>query len=175
MTSIFKNIGSDAALALAAKESTFAYHAATHGQSSDCTSKLVSKLFEPKFSLGNTKCEAIVVNVIALMCTDQLYQQSDGINFVAVTIDASKMKEVKLVPIVVLYFLPESGVKVKLLEFKSVPGEIAEIFSKYLHDQNVKALLVCKSNIDLTCTEFYENIKSNVVLLKKVLGIDKYH
>ena len=42
------------------------------------------------------------------------------------------------------------------------------------HEKNVKALLVCESNIDLTCTEFYENIKSNVVLLKKVLGIDKY-
>ena len=39
------------------------------------------------------------------------------------------------------------------------------------HEKNVKALLVCKSNINLTCTEFYENIKSNVVLLKKVLGM----
>ena len=37
-------------------------------------------------------------------------------------------------PIVVRYFLLESGVKVKLLEFKSVPGETAEllILSKYL-------------------------------------------
>ena len=33
------------------------------------------------------------------------------------------MKEVKLVPIVVRYFLPENGVKIKLLEFKSVPGD----------------------------------------------------
>ena len=48
------------------------------------------------------------------------------------TIDASNMKEVKLMPIVVRYFLPESGVKAKLLEFKSVPGETAEILSKYL-------------------------------------------
>ena len=44
-----------------------------------------------------------------------------------------------------------------------------------MHEQNVKALLKCKSNIDLTCTEFYENLKSNVVLLKKVLGTDKYY
>ena len=44
-----------------------------------------------------------------------------------------------------------------------------------MHEQNVKALLMYKSNIDLTYTEFYENIKSNVVLLKKVLGTDKYH
>ena len=43
------------------------------------------------------------------------------------TINASNMKEVKLVPIVVRYFLPESGVKVKLLEFRLVPGETAEI------------------------------------------------
>ena len=43
-----------------------------------------------------------------------------------------------------------------------------------MHEKHVKALLVRKSNIDLTCTEFYENIKSNVVLLKKVLGTDKY-
>ena len=46
------------------------------------------------------------------------------------TIDASNMKEVKLVPIVVRYFLPESGVKVKLME--SVLAETTEILSKYL-------------------------------------------
>ena len=33
----------------------------------------------------------------------------------------------KLVPVVVCYFLPETGVKVKLLEFKSVSGQTAEI------------------------------------------------
>ena len=60
-----------AAPALAVKEATFAYHPATHGQSfksSDCSFKLVSKLLEPKFSLGKTKCEAIVVNVIVPIC-----------------------------------------------------------------------------------------------------------
>ena len=66
------------------------------------------------------------------MCTDELHQELDRINFVSVTIDASNMKAVKLLPIVVCYFLPKSGVKVKLLEFKSVPGETAEILSKYL-------------------------------------------
>ena len=120
---------------MAAKEATFAYHSATHRQSfssSDCTSKLVSKLFEPKFSLGKTKCEAIVVNIIAPMCIEELHQELDQINFVTVSINASSMKEVKLVPIVVCYFLPESGVQVKLLEFKSVPGETAQILSEYL-------------------------------------------
>ncbi|XP_078495454.1 uncharacterized protein LOC144750537 [Ciona intestinalis] len=135
VTSFFKTTGTNAALAIAAKEATFAYHTATHGQSfksSDCTSKLVSKLFEPKFSLGKTKCESIVVNVIAPMSTDELRKELDLVNFVTVTIDASNRKEVKLVPIVVRYFLPETGVKVKLLQFKSVPGETAAILSEYL-------------------------------------------
>ena len=52
------------------------------------------------------------------MCTDELHQELDQINFVPVTIDASNMKEVKLVLIVVRYFLPENYVKVKFLEFK---------------------------------------------------------
>ena len=44
-------------LALAAKEATFVYHTTGHGQgfrSFDRTSKLVSKLFESKFSLPKT-------------------------------------------------------------------------------------------------------------------------
>ena len=137
VTSFFKDVGSAsvATLALAAKEATFAYHTATHGQSFrsfDCTSKLVSKLFERKFSLEKTKCEAIVVKVIAPMCIEELYQELDQINLITVSSDAYNMKEVKLVPIVVRYFLPESGVKVKLLEFKSAPGETSKLLSEYL-------------------------------------------
>ena len=44
-----------------------------------------------------------------------------------------------------------------------------------MHEPNGKALLKCKSAINLTCTEFYENIKSNVMQLKKVIGTDKYY
>ena len=64
------------------------------------------------------------------MCTDKLHRELDRINFVTVTIDASNTKGVK--PIVIRYFLPESGVEVKLLQFKSVLRETAEILSKYL-------------------------------------------
>ena len=44
-----------------------------------------------------------------------------------------------------------------------------------IHGQNVKDFLMCKRNIDLTSTEFYGNLKSNVELLKKMLGTNKYH
>ena len=66
------------------------------------------------------------------MCIEELHQELDQINLITGSIDASNMKEVKLAPIVIRYFLPESGVKIKLLEFKSVPGETAKLLSEYL-------------------------------------------
>ena len=42
-------------------------------------------------------------------------------------------------------------------------------------EQNVKALLICKTNIDWTRSELYEKIKSNTVLMENVLGTDRYH
>ena len=54
VTNFFKAVSSDESLLLTAKEATFAYHTDIYEQSfksSDCTSKLVSKLFEPKFGL----------------------------------------------------------------------------------------------------------------------------
>ena len=38
------------------------------------------------------------------MCIEELHEELDQINFVTVSIDASNMKEVKLVPTVVRYF-----------------------------------------------------------------------
>jgi len=66
------------------------------------------------------------------MFAAELRQELDEANFVSVTIDASNRKEVKIVPVVVRYFLPDVGVKVKLLEFKSLPGETAAILGEKL-------------------------------------------
>lgn len=56
-------------LKLAAEEGTFTYLTVVHNhsfRSMDCTSSLVRKLFErPKYNCARTKCEAIVVNVLA--------------------------------------------------------------------------------------------------------------
>ena len=123
VTNFFKPVNSDSdeSLKLAAKEATFAYHTAIHGQSfkiSDCTSKLISKFFEIKFALARTKCEAGIVNCIAPMVAGDLREELGKANFVTVTIDASNKKEIKLVSVVVGYFVLDIGVKVKLLEFK---------------------------------------------------------
>ncbi|CAG9840706.1 unnamed protein product [Diabrotica balteata] len=53
---------------IAAKEGTFAYHTIRHMhsfRSLDCTSKLISNLFESKFCSARTKSEAIVKNILA--------------------------------------------------------------------------------------------------------------
>ena len=66
------------------------------------------------------------------MVAADLRQELGKANFVTETIDASNRKEIKLVSVVVRYFVPDIGVKVKLLKFKSLPGETAEILSNYL-------------------------------------------
>ena len=131
----FKAAFSDESLLLSAKEVTFAYHTAIHGQSfksSDCTSKLVSKLFEPKFALQRTNYEAVLADCIALMIAAELCQELNKANFISASIDASNRKEIKIVPVVVGCFLPDVGVKVKLLEFKSLGGETAALLSEYV-------------------------------------------
>ena len=70
VTHFFKTAYSDEPLLLAAKEASFAYHAALHGESfksSDCTSNPVSNFFKPKFAIARTKCELMVINCIAPM------------------------------------------------------------------------------------------------------------
>ena len=135
MTNFFKAASSDESLLLAAKKATFAYHTAVHGQffkSSDCTSKLVSKLFEPKFALRRTKCKAVLTNCIAPITAAELRPELNKENFISASIDTSNRKEIKIAPVVVRYFVPDVGVKVKLFEFKSLKGETAAILSEYL-------------------------------------------
>ncbi|CAG9839444.1 unnamed protein product [Diabrotica balteata] len=92
---------------IAAKKGTFAYHTIKHLQSfrsSDCTSKLIVSMFEPKFSAVRTKTEAIVKNVLAQGAQSQLEIDLRKANFVIITIDSSNHREIKVVPLMVRYF-----------------------------------------------------------------------
>ena len=112
VTNFFKAASSDESVLLAAKEATFAYHTAVHGQSfksSDCTSKLLSKLFEPKFVLRRTKCEAVLTNCIAPVIAAELRQELNKTNFISASINISNRKEIEIVPVVVRYFVPDVG------------------------------------------------------------------
>jgi hypothetical protein len=43
-----------------------------------------------------------------------------------------------------------------------------------MNENTVWGLMVCKMNFGLTCNEFYEKIKNNIALLKKVHLAEKY-
>ena len=54
------------------------------------------------------------------MIAAELRQELTKANFILASIDASNRKEIKIVLVVVRYFVRDVGVKVKLLEFKSL-------------------------------------------------------
>ena len=120
---------------LAAVEGTFAYHTICHNhsfRSMDCTSKLLQVAFEPKFTCARTKAEAIILHVFMPYALRTLQSDLEKCSFVSILTDASNHKEVKLFPILVRYIDWDYGVRVKILEFKSLPGETSAIVSNYL-------------------------------------------
>lgn len=93
-------------LSLAAQEATFAYHTAVHNhsfKSMDCTTTIVRKLFNDKFTCSQTKCKAIITNVIAPFATKQILDELKETRFISVLIDSSNHLDKKLVPLVVRY------------------------------------------------------------------------
>jgi|SRR6218665_1878680 len=120
---------------LAAAEGTWAYHTVQHNQSfrsTDCTSKLVQKCFEPKFSSARTKTEAIVCNVLAPYAMEELECDLECTNFVSIFTDSSNHNSIKMFPVLVRYFKLTSGVHVKILEMTNLAGETAVTVSTYL-------------------------------------------
>jgi len=131
----------DKELQLAAKEAAFAYHTAMHDVSfktSDCTSRLVKKLFEPKFASARTKTEAILNNVISPYILEKLLNDLKNATYITIFIDSSNKKDVKLTPVVVRYFTLNDGVNVKLLYF---------ILKKYLVKQvTSSSIIFCRES-----------------------------
>ena len=113
-----KTLLDDGDMLIAAKEATFANHSAVHNisfKTAGCSSKLIAKLFELKFSSAGTKTESIIWHAIVPLAAEELKNDLMEINFVTLTADTSNRKNIKLIPIMVRYFWPEEGVKSKLL------------------------------------------------------------
>ena len=73
----------------------------------------------------------MLTNYIVPMISAKLHPELNKANFVSASITTSNRKDIKIAPLVVCYFVPDVGVKVKLLEFKSLRGKTAPILSKY--------------------------------------------
>ncbi|GBN24906.1 hypothetical protein AVEN_8103-1 [Araneus ventricosus] len=98
------------------------------------------------------------------------------LNYVSVSMDASNRKDIKLVPIVVHYFNPNSGVQIKLLDFKSVAGETSEILTHHLcsvllqNDLNNKVVGFCGENYNTNFGGVKRSGKNVLHRLKNSLG-----
>lgn len=97
---------------------------------SDCASKLFRTCFAiNKFHCARTKCEAITNNVFAPFSKSILKEELAKRHYVCVSTDASNHGNIKMMPVVVRYFIPTEGVRVKLLSFGNEKGETSEIIS----------------------------------------------
>lgn len=122
---------------LAAAEGTWVYHSIQHNysfRSNDCTSKIIQQMFDNKYACARTKSESIVCQVFAPFSEEQLLDHLKNVSFITLCCDASNHKHIKLMPILVRYFLPESGCDLKILELKNVPGETSELISTYINE-----------------------------------------
>lgn len=123
----------EASLALA--ETVFAFHTVVHNQSfrsMDCTSKIIQRQFQKKFSCARTKTEAIIKKVLAPFAISELKQELENVDFISIFSDASNHKDVKLFPTIIRFFSLNSGIVVKILDVVSLPGETSELISTHL-------------------------------------------
>lgn len=109
----------------AALEATWSFHTIKENlpfNSAACTSKLLRGPFGfTKFSLGKTKCAAIVNNVLAPMSDEMIKNELESARFVSIATDASNHGSTKMFPAMVRYFHRDKGVQVcKMLLVLSV-------------------------------------------------------
>lgn len=121
---------------IAACEGVWSYHVIKENHSflsSDCASKLFRTCFElRKFHCARTKCEAIATSVFAPYSRDVLKNDLAKRRYLTLSTDASNHGNVKMMPVVVRYFVPTIGVQVKLLDFTSEKGETSAIITNML-------------------------------------------
>jgi hypothetical protein len=96
----------------------------------DCTIAIVKKLFNDKFRCLQTKCKAIITNVIAPFVTKQTDEKLKEARFISVLIDSSNHFDKKLEPLVIRYYHAEKDVEV--LELVNLGGETSELLFSYV-------------------------------------------
>lgn len=146
---------------IAACEGTWAYHTIKENQSfrsCDCATKIFRSCFHMlKFTCSHTKCAAIVTNVLAPYALETLKSDLNETRFVSLLTDGSNHGNIKMMPVLVRFFKPTIGLKVKILNFTSQKGETSAIITELLNSTveawNLKNKFVCFS-ADNTNTNF---------------------
>lgn len=117
-------------LEISAMEGAWAFHVVKENhsfRSADCASQLFKRCFGiDKFSCSRTKCTAIITHVFAPLSVDAVKNELNMVNHISVYTDASNHGAIKLFPVVVRYFVPFVGVRVRLLNVVSEAGETSD-------------------------------------------------
>ena len=117
----------------AAAEGTWAFHTVKHQQSflsNDCTSHLFKTLFPDsdiakKFASARTKTKSIITGVLGPYAQKILLSELGKQPF-SVSVDASNHSKLKLFPLVIKFFNAKVGVRVRLLNLRSMPNETSQ-------------------------------------------------
>lgn len=84
------------------------------------------------FHCARTKTEAIVTNVFAPIAENMVKEELLKTRFVTLSTDASNHGNIKMMPVVVRYFIPTIGVRVKMLELSSEKNETSETIANLI-------------------------------------------
>jgi hypothetical protein len=57
----------------------------------------------------------------------QILEELETVKYISVMVDASNHESLKLVPVLVWYFIPRKGVQTKVTEFHNFEGETADV------------------------------------------------
>lgn len=123
-------------VAALANEGVWSYHVVKSNQSfrsTDCASKIFRECFDMKgFHCARTKAEAIVNNVFYPLAEKMLKEELLNCRYVTLTTDASNHGNTKMMPVIVRYFSPTVGVRVKMIEFSTEKNETSETIAELL-------------------------------------------
>lgn len=150
-TSIRSHFQSDLDLHISAMEGVWAYHVinSNHSfKSSDCATQIFKSCFKiKKFSCAQKKCQAIVTNVFAPHAQQLLKEDLKDCSYVSIYTDASNHGNIKLFPVLVRYFIPTVGVRVKVLNLTEEAGEnstlISDLITSTASDYDLRKKIVC--------------------------------
>jgi hypothetical protein len=73
-----------------------------------------------------------VENALASLSINQIREELEDAKFISVMTDSFNHKYTKLVPILVHYFVPQQGVKMKILEFTNLSGESSAQLTEHI-------------------------------------------
>jgi hypothetical protein len=72
------------------------------------------------------------VSVLAPYTIAVFRNELERANYVLIMIDSSNHCTLKIVPVLVRYFIPEEGITTMVLEFLDLPCETADQFAEYV-------------------------------------------